>query len=63
MLTLLSQASSFEIFILCVFMLIVCTVCGILSDMIMRDVGFGVAVNGFVVLLGSVLGAWLHLAL
>ncbi len=61
--TLLSQASSSDIFILCLCMLAVGMVCGVISNMVLADVGFGIAINGFVVLLGSVLGVWLRLAL
>ena len=63
MMTLLSQASSFEIFVLCLLMLIGGVVCGFISDAILRDTGFGFALNGILVLVGCVLGACLRLAL
>ncbi len=62
MLMLLSQASSFDIFLTCVFGLIGCAIFGIISNAILRDTGFGVAVNGVLILLGTVLGACLRLA-
>ncbi|MGI3903004.1 MAG: hypothetical protein ACRYGP_31560 [Janthinobacterium lividum] len=63
MMSMIAGASPFDTFLACMLMLIGCTVFGIISNAILRDTGFGVAVNGVLILLGTVLGACLRLAI
>lgn len=62
MIQMLSEASSFTVFIALVLLLIAGAACGFISDVILRDTGFGIAVNGILIVVGSVLGASLRLA-
>ncbi len=63
MMSLITEASPFETFLACMLLLIGCTVFGIISNAILQDTGFGIAVNGVLILLGSLLGACLRLAI
>ena len=63
MMALLSEASPSAIFVVCLLMLIGAAVCGFISGAILRGTGFGIAINGALILVGSVLGACLRLAI
>lgn len=62
MIQMLSEASSLAIFVAFLLMLICGVACGFISDAILRDTGFGIAVNGVLIVVGSVLGACVRLA-
>ncbi len=63
MMTMLSEATPFAIFAALMLMLIAGAIVGLVSDAILRDTGFGVVVNGVLILTGSVLGICARLAL